>query len=46
MACERNGNDDGGGDEADEDEGSQPFRSVQLVMVDSVRAGELSRTHF
>ena len=24
----------------------QPFRSMQLVMVDSVRAGELSRTHF
>ena len=43
MACERKGIGDSGGDE---DEGSQPFCSVQLVMVDSVRAGELSRTHF
>ena len=43
MACERKGIGDSGGDE---DEGPQPFCSVQLVMVDSVRAGELSRTHF
>ena len=42
MACDRNGI----GDEDEGYEGSQPFRSMQLVMVDSVRAGELSRTHF
>ena len=42
MACDRNGI----GDEDEGCEGSQPFRSMQLVMVDSVRAGELSRTHF
>ena len=46
MACDINDIGDSGGDEDEGYEGSQPFRSVQLVMVDSVRAGELSRTHF